>query len=132
MSAFLTRTVVQLIGRVDGPLHLRLILQPITASILAVRAGIRDAKSGRQPYVWSLVRNPVSRNELVREGFRDVLRVFALSIALDVAYQLIELKWIYPLQSVIVAVVLAILPYVLMRGPIARFVRWRCSGRSAP
>ena len=35
------------IGRFDGPLHFRLIVQPLVATLLAVRDGSRDAREGR-------------------------------------------------------------------------------------
>jgi hypothetical protein len=42
-----------------------------------------------------------------------------------VVYQLIEFHWVYPGETLIVAIVLAIIPYFLLRGPINRFVKWR-------
>jgi len=36
-----------LIGRLGGPITLRLILQPTIAVILAIRDGLKDAKAGR-------------------------------------------------------------------------------------
>jgi len=33
---------------------------------------------------------------------------------------LIVFKWVYPLQSLVVAVLLAFVPYVLIRGPVTR------------
>ena len=44
---------------------------------------------------------------------------------MDVVYQFIVLKTFYPGEAVIVAVALALVPYVLLRGPIARIARWR-------
>ena len=44
---------------------------------------------------------------------------------MDVIYQLIVLKTIYPGEAVIVAIALAFFPYLLLRGPIARIARWR-------
>ena len=44
---------------------------------------------------------------------------------MDVVYQLIVLKTFYPGEAVIVAIALALLPYLLLRGPIARIARWR-------
>jgi hypothetical protein len=38
---------------------------------------------------------------------------------------LIVLKTFYPGEAVIVAAALAFVPYVLLRGPIARIARWR-------
>jgi hypothetical protein len=41
-----------LIGREHGPLAFRLVLQPKVAALLAIRAGVRDAKAGRPPHGW--------------------------------------------------------------------------------
>ena len=48
--------------------------------------------------------------------------MFIASIVIDLAYQIFVLRWIYPLQAVFVATVLALLPYMLVRGPISRVV----------
>ena len=44
---------------------------------------------------------------------------------MDVIYQLVVLKTFYPGEAVIVAIVLAFVPYLILRGPIARIARWR-------
>lgn len=112
-----------LIGRTQGPLKMRLILQPTVAAILALRAGLRDARAGRPPYLWTVLSNPASRGELLREGWKDVGKVFVLATILDCVYQWIVNHAIHPLQAIRIAVVLAIVPYVLLRGPITRIAR---------
>jgi apolipoprotein N-acyltransferase len=124
MDAFFARSLQQLLDRTGGPMHLRFILQPITAALIAIRAGIRDSKSKSPPYLWSLVFHPAMRSHLLREGRRDILKVFTFAFLLDVIYQCIELSWIYPLQAVIIALLLAVIPYVVLRGPVARIARW--------
>ena len=42
-----------------------------------------------------------------------------LGLCMDVIYQAIVLKTFYPGEAVIVALALAFLPYLLLRGPIA-------------
>lgn len=49
------RTLDHLFGRVDGPLAIRLLIQPIVASVLAVRDEIKDARQNHKPYGWSLL-----------------------------------------------------------------------------
>jgi len=110
----------QLIGRIEGPFAFRFVLQPLVAAIIAIRAGVADAQDQRAPYLWSVLSNPLERPQLIREGLRDVSRVFVVAIVLDLIYQSIVFGWVYPLQSVLVAIVLAIVPYVLIRGPITR------------
>jgi len=45
---------------------------------------------------------------------------------MDVIYQFIEFKTFHPAEAVIIALLLAFVPYLLFRGPVARIVcRWR-------
>jgi hypothetical protein len=120
MEHFFARAWEQLIGRVDGPMFFRFILQPTVAIGLAVRAGLADARANRAPYLWTVATDRAARGRLVREGFADVGRVFVFAILLDFIYQMIVFGWLYPVQSLIVAVALAIVPYVVVRGPVNR------------
>lgn len=113
-----------LIGREHGPLHFRLILQPLAAVIFAIRAGLRDAREGRPHYFsWPVFSDPARRPELLREEWKGVRKVFIVALVLDVIYQLIFYRWVYPGQALIVATVLAIIPYLLIRGPVTRIAR---------
>ena len=47
-----------------------------------------------------------------------------LAVVLDAIYQIVTHKWIYPLELLLTATLLAILPYVLIRGPVTRIARW--------
>jgi hypothetical protein len=110
----------QLAGRIEGPLAFRFVCQPLMAAIMAIRAGVADAQDHRAPYLWSVLSNPLERRQLIREGFKDITRVFVFAIVLDTIYQLIVFRWVYPLQSLVVAILLAIVPYALIRGPVTR------------
>ncbi len=123
MDDFLNRIVENLIGRVSGPLRFRLILQPIMAAIFAVRAGLMDAKEGRPPYFWALFTHTAERRQLLKDGWKSVGRVFILAIVIDAVYQFIVCRCFYPGEALIVAFVLAIVPYLLIRGPLSRITR---------
>lgn len=104
----------------------RFILQPVMASILAAIDGYKDAKAGAAPYFWSLARDPAHSGDGLYDGVIATARVLLLGLAMDVAYQLIEFNSFYPGEAAIVAVLLAFLPYLLLRGPFARLAeRWR-------
>ncbi len=45
------------------------------------------------------------------------LEVLIVAIVLDVVYEMLEFKRIYPGETLIVAVVLAVVPYVVILGP---------------
>jgi hypothetical protein len=124
IQEFFSRVWEMLIGRVSGPLTFRLLVQPAVAAILAIRVGLRDAREGRPAYFfWSLFTNQARRPELLRLAWKDVGKVFLVAVALDVIYELIVYRWVYPGQALIVATVLAIIPYLLIRGPITRLAR---------
>jgi hypothetical protein len=128
-----TRTWQEILARPTGPFALRFYLQPLMASLLALRDGIRDAQTGQPAYFWAVCFQPECRRELLRSGWQSIAKVFVFACVLDVAYQLIVLKGLRPLQTLLVAVALAIVPYVLIRGPVSRIVRaLRRTKRSAP
>ena len=63
---------------------------------------------------------------MLKEGWKSIGKVFTLAVVLDIVYQLIEHRWqVYPGEAVLVAIILAIIPYLLVRGPINRIIRWR-------
>ena len=129
----LSRIVEQLIARADGPLHFRLVVMPTVVTILAIRAHVRDVKEGNPIFFGAFVTSPTERRRLLRSGLKDFGRVFIIACVLDTVYQLLALKTFYPGQMLIVAVVCAIVPYFLVRGPILRLAHWlrlRLSGTS--
>ncbi len=112
-------------GRVHGPFAFRLFLQPLSAAIIACRAGLRDARSGRPAYGWAVLSNPGERRELLKEGWRELSKVFIVAVIIDVIYEIIVFHELHPGQSLIVAALLALLPYPLFRGLVNRIVRRR-------
>jgi len=119
----LTRTLENLSDRVTGPMKFRVLLQPIMASVFAIRAGLRDARTGKPPYFWALVTDPAHRIDMLKDGWKDIGKVFLLALALDVAYQIIVLRFVYPGEAIIVALILAIVPYLILRALTNRLVR---------
>jgi hypothetical protein len=117
------RILDNLIGRVSGPMKFRLILQPTMAAILAVISGLKDAKAGKPPYFWTLLTDPGHRRDTLKDGWKSVGKVFVVALLLDVVYQVIEQHFVYPGEAIIVAFVLAILPYLILRGLVTRLAR---------
>jgi hypothetical protein len=118
----------ELIGRQNGPLYFRLILQPIVASVLAIRAGRNDARKGRAALFLAILREPKKRRLLLWNAWRDIGKLFLVGVGLDVTYQLIALHGIRPVQSLIVATVLAVFPYLVVRGLTNRIMTWLRGG----
>lgn len=108
-----------------APLAFRFILQPAVAAFFAYRAGRQDARDGRPLYLWALVGDREHRKTLLREGWRDIGKVFIVAIVMDGVYQFIQVRWFYPGEAVMVAVILAVLPYLVFRSLVNRILRHR-------
>ena len=117
------RGVEQLLGRASGPLQFRLFVMPTVVTILAIRAGLKDAREGRPAFLWGIISNPTERRSRLLAGWKDITRIFVVAMVLDTAYQLMVFRAFYVGQALIVAVVCAIVPYVLFRGPANRLAR---------
>ena len=128
IADILQRFWENLLERPSGPLALRFLLQPAMATLFAIRDGIKDAREGRSPYFWTVLSKPDERRQRLSEGVRSTGKIMVLALILDAAYQLIKLGTFYPFEAVVVAIVLAFVPYLLIRGPAARIARW-WSGR---
>jgi hypothetical protein len=120
-----------LVEKPGEPMRFRFILQPLMAAIVAFRDGLKDARKGRSPYFWTVIRNPGKRVEQLEEGLNATARIILLGIGVDAVYQVIVLKRFYPNEAVVVALLLAFIPYLILRGPVARAARWWL-GRASP
>ena len=130
--SFLKYFVQQLFGRSSGPLNFRLVVMPTVVTLLALRADWKDAREGRPAFLGAFITDPVERRRLFRIALKDVGRVFLMAIVLDTTYQVMVYRWVYPGQLLTVAIVCAVVPYVLVRGPITRTVRLLLRKRATP
>jgi hypothetical protein len=103
----------------------RLILQPAMAVLLAIRAGLHDAREGQSPFLWTVFTHPGRRHELLRQSWDDVGKVFILALVLDSIYQVIVHSGIYALELLLTATILAVVPYAMVRGLVTRLARRR-------
>jgi hypothetical protein len=118
-----TRIITNLAGRITGPLTFRLVLQPAVAIIAATRAGIADARADRPAWLLSVITHPSTRREFLRSGWQDISKVFVFAVLIDLVYQWIALRWIYPGEALLVAFLLACVPYALVRGAVNHLAR---------
>ncbi len=84
----------QLVGRFRGPLNFRLLVMPTVVTIIALRAVWRDLRDGRPAFLGIWIQDPVERKRVFHGWFKDVGRIFLIAIVLDIT------------------------PYVLVRGPV--------------
>jgi hypothetical protein len=120
-----------MLERPGGAMTFRFILQPVMATVAAMVDGINDAKTGRSYYLWTILADPAKRMGRLHEGLISTARVLLLGLCMDGIYQYIAFDVFHPAEAVIIAVLLAFVPYLLLRGPIARIARWWRSDASA-
>ncbi len=127
--ATIDRVLNQIAARPGGPMSFRFILQPMMAAIAALHDARRDARLGRAPYLFTILRRPEERIARLREAANATARIVLLGLVMDAIYQVIVLQRFHPVEAVIVALMLALVPYVALRGVVLRVVRrWHDSG----
>lgn len=119
------RVLTNLAGRIDGPMHFRILMQPAMALFFGIKDGLQDAREGKPAYFWAIFTDSKARAQLLKHGLKSVGKILLVAIVLDAIYQIIELHWFYPGEAIIVALTLAFVPYLLIRGPVNRIAAWR-------
>ena len=82
----------------------------------------RDARAGNPPFLWTVLTDRTHRAQALKSGWKDVGKVFAIATVLDVVYQIVAKTGVRVLESLLVAFILALVPYMLFRGPITRIL----------
>ncbi len=106
--------------RFSGPMNFRLLLQPLVATVLAIRAGLKDAREGRPAYFWTVLSDRSQRRYLLHEGWKSIAKVFVMAVIIDLVYQYLVDGGVRILEALGIAALLAIVPYILFRGPVNR------------
>ena len=109
--------------RLKGPGRLRFIFQPAVAIFFGIRAGVLDARTGREPFIFSVVFDTQRRWELLKEAFNRLSVLVAMSILLDALSQFLILREVFPGAALVVGPVLIALPYSLARALTNRILR---------
>jgi len=118
-----------LLERPDGPMMFRFILQPIIGAIAALRDGVADARAGKSPYLWTILTDSQARLSRLHEGLIATARIILLGLAMDTVFQITQYHAFYPGEAAIIAILLAFMPYVLLRGLFAHLAGWWRGGR---
>jgi ABC-type uncharacterized transport system involved in gliding motility auxiliary subunit len=119
-----------LLERWGGPMDFRFILQPVMATIAALLDGVKDARTGRAPFWEAVLANPAQRADRLQEAVIATARIILLGLVMDTVYQIIEFRTFHPAEAVIIALLLAFVPYLVLRGIISRIAR-RWIGRQS-
>jgi hypothetical protein len=113
------------VARPRGPMTFRFVLQPIMAGVAALRDGVADARLGRTPYLSAILLGTGKRGGRLWEGIVSTAKILILGVVMDSVYQVAFFGQFFPAEAAIIAVLLAFVPYALLRGPIGRVARHR-------
>lgn len=109
MNDLLLRQREIIIGRRYGP--------------LAARGGVADARVGDPPYGASLSRRPDLRFGRLRYRWPDIGKLFLMTLAPAIFYQIVVFRWLHPMQSLLIAATISLPTYVIVRGLANRIAR---------
>lgn len=110
--------------RAGGPMRFRFVLQPTMALLAALPDGIADARQGHSSFFWSARGDSTLQRGRLRQGLTSTARVVLLGISMDVIYQLRALEQFYPAEAVMMAILLAVIPYFFFRWIVERISLW--------
>lgn len=127
----ISRIWQNLLERPGGAMTFRFFLQPVMAGIAAYLDGVRDARAGRDPFLYALLTDPASRVGRLNEALIATSRIILLGLLMDSIFQYIEFDVFKPGEAAIVAILLAFVPYVLLRGLVTRIARSRAGHRAS-
>ena len=110
--------------RLHGPMTFRFYLQPVMAALAALPDGIRDARLGHKSFFWSTWWDKSASAGRLREGAISTARVVLLGLSMDMIYQFKVLDRFYPVEALMMAVLLAVIPYFIFRWIFERAAIW--------
>jgi hypothetical protein len=110
--------------RVHGPMIFRFYLQPVMALLAALPDGIRDARLGHSSFFWSAWWDKNVSTGRLREGAASTARVVLLGLSMDMIYQFKVLDRFYPGEALMMALLLAVIPYFIFRWIVERTAGW--------
>lgn len=99
-----------------GPGRFRLLVQPLMALALGVRLGIADAKEGKPPFLFRLLKTSQRPWALLRGSLWDVAVPLTLAVGLDAVLQYLALGFVRPIAALTVAALLVWIPFALSRA----------------
>jgi hypothetical protein len=78
-----------------------------------------------------MITHPEKAGGRLHEGLIATARIILLGLVMDVIYQRTVFDTFHPGEAAVIAILLAFVPYVLLRGPITRIAAWWLGRRPA-
>ena len=111
-------------ARTEGPMTFRFYLQPTMAAIAAFHDGIKDTRLGHKSFFWTALWDRTQQTGRLREGLVATARIMLLGLSMDTIYQFRVLDRFYPVEAVMISILLAVVPYFVIRWIVEVVSRW--------
>jgi len=102
--------------RIAGPGAFRFVVQPLVATFLGTRDGVRDARAGREPYLRTLLLRRSERRALLRSALLSISNLILIAILLDAIFQWVIFRRVYPAAALLIGPLLICVPYSVARS----------------
>ncbi len=120
---FSPRFLRHMVARLSGPGRLRFVFQPVAATLLGARDGVKDARAGAQPFLSALLFYRERKTGPLRSALASVRNLVCIAILLDVLTQFLMFRMVHPGAALLLGPVLIGLPYALTRALTNRAAR---------
>jgi hypothetical protein len=114
-------------GRLHGPMTLRFYLQPTLALVAALKDGTKDVTLGHKAFFWTALWDPTQPRGRLREGLASTSQMALVGLAMDLIYQFKVFDRFYPVEAVMMVLLLAVMPYFVVRWIVEHVARWSFS-----
>jgi hypothetical protein len=111
-------------GRLQGPMTLRFYLQPTLGFVAALKDGLKDVRFGHKAFFWTALWDPTQPRGRLREGLMATSQMALIGFAMDAIYQFKVFDRFYPVEMVLMVLLLAVIPYFVFRWLVEHVARW--------
>ncbi|MDD1723482.1 MAG: hypothetical protein LUQ15_08555 [Methanothrix sp.] len=100
-----------IIARLAGPMSLRLVIQPLMASL-----GIVDAKAGETLFIVGLITECEDRRAKLGSLFKSLSKAIIIAVVMEVIAQYLLFGQVHAIGVILYVFVFMIVPYSLVRA----------------
>ena len=104
-----------IISRFTGRGRFRFVIQPLTAILLGIRSGFKDARENRPGYIQELLLRKTGWKQALNEGLDVISTLLLLGVLADIIFQLILFRMVHIVPALILGPILITGPYVISR-----------------
>jgi hypothetical protein len=112
-----------IISRFTGRGRFRFVIQPLTAILLGIRSGLKDAGEKRPGYIKELLQRKSGLKQALTEGLDVISTLLLMGVLADIIFQLVLFRMVHIVPALILGPILITGPYIISRDLANRLFR---------